>query len=114
MRLASITGIRQNANITPYAVSKAAVIHLTKQMALELAENDIRVNAIAPGYFESDLTRDFFETDRGQALIGRIPQNRLGDYDSLGSAVLLLCSDSSSYMTGAVLTVDGGHTLNSL
>lgn len=114
INIASITGLRQVHRITPYAVSKAAVIQLTKQMALELAGNDIRVNAIAPGYFESDLTRSFFQTDRGKALIERIPMRRLGDYESLVGPLLMLASDSSSFMTGAVLAIDGGHLLSSL
>ena len=105
---------RQVNTITPYAVSKAAVIQLTKQMALELARYKIRVNAIAPGYFESDLTRELFESEAGQAMIKRIPMRRLGDYESLSGPLLLLASDASSYMTGSVIAVDGGHLLNSL
>ena len=114
INIASITGLRQVNTITPYAVSKAAVIQLTKQMALELARYRIRVNAIAPGYFESDLTRDLFETEAGQAMIKRIPMRRLGDYASLAGPLFLLASDASSYMTGSVIAVDGGHLLNSL
>ena len=87
---------------------------MTKQMALELAPFGIRVNAISPGYFESDMTRDYFETDRGKETIERIPMRRLGDYESLGGVLLLLASDASAFMTGSVIAVDGGHLINSL
>jgi NAD(P)-dependent dehydrogenase (short-subunit alcohol dehydrogenase family) len=87
---------------------------MTKQMALEFARLGIRVNALAPGYFESDLTRAFFETERGRALIERIPMKRLGDYESLAGPLLLLADDASAFMTGAVITVDGGHVLSPL
>lgn len=90
------------------------MIQLTKQMALELAPFEIRVNAIAPGYFESDLTRDYFQTARGKALIERIPLRRLGDYRSLGAALLLLASDDSAFINGSVITVDGGHVVSGL
>lgn len=114
INIASITGLRQVQAISPYAISKAGVIQMTKQMALEFARYHIRVNAIAPGYFESDLTRDYFKTERGQALIQRVPMRRLGDYKSLSGPLLLLASDDSSFMTGSVITVDGGHLLSPL
>lgn len=114
INIASITGLRQVGRITPYAVSKAAVIHLTKQMALELAGNNIRVNAIAPGYFESDMTRGYFDTARGQELLSRVPMQRLGDYESLGAVLLMLASDASSFVTGSIIPVDGGHLVSTL
>ena len=114
INIASITGLRQVQSISPYAISKAGVIQMTKQMALEFARHNIRVNAIAPGYFESDLTREYFKTEQGQALIKRVPMRRLGDYKSLNGPILLLASDESSYITGSVITVDGGHLLSSL
>lgn len=114
INIASITGLRQIGHLSTYAVSKSAVIQLTKQMALELARYNIRANAIAPGYFESDMTRDFFETKSGQDLIKRVPMRRLGDYESLGGALMLLASDTSSFITGSVIPVDGGHLVSSL
>ncbi|MEZ5892499.1 MAG: SDR family oxidoreductase [Parvularculaceae bacterium] len=114
INIASITGLRQVQRISPYAISKAGVIQMTKQMALEFARYNIRVNAIAPGYFESDLTRDYFKTEQGQALIQRVPMKRLGDYKSLNGPLLMLASDDSSFITGSVITVDGGHLLSSL
>lgn len=114
VNIASITGLRQASWITPYAVSKAGVIQLTKQLALELARHGIRVNAIAPGYFKTDINRDFVESEQGQALIRRVPQRRLGEYRHLDGALLLLASDASEFMTGSVVTVDGGHLLSNL
>jgi NAD(P)-dependent dehydrogenase (short-subunit alcohol dehydrogenase family) len=114
INIASITGLRQAEHLTPYAVSKSAIVQLTKQMALELARYNIRVNAIAPGYFESDLTRKYLKTDRGKELIGRIPMRRFGDYESLRGPLLLVASDCSAYITGAVIPVDGGHLLSTL
>jgi NAD(P)-dependent dehydrogenase (short-subunit alcohol dehydrogenase family) len=114
INVASILGLRQAGLVTPYAVSKAGTIQLTKQLGLELARFHIRVNALAPGYFETDLNQGFFASDAGAALIRRIPQRRLGSLDDLAGPLLLLASEASTYMTGAVLTVDGGHLLSSL
>jgi NAD(P)-dependent dehydrogenase (short-subunit alcohol dehydrogenase family) len=114
INIASILGERQSGAVLPYAVSKAGVIQLTKSFALELARFDIRVNAIAPGYIETDINREFFKTDGGAALIKRIPQRRIGTESDLDGALLLLASDASSFMTGSVITVDGGHLVNSL
>lgn len=114
VNVASILGLRQAGMVAPYAASKAALIQLTKTMALELARYSIRVNAIAPGYIASDLNSSFFETDAGQALVRRIPQRHLGEPADLDGALLLLCSDASRYMTGSVITVDGGHIVSTL
>ena len=83
-------------------------------LALELARHRIRVNALAPGYIETDLNRAFWDTDAGKAMIGRIPQRRLGQAQDLDGGLPLLASDLSRYMTGAVLTIDGGHMVSSL
>lgn len=114
INVASILGLRQGGSLTTYAISKAGVIQMTKQLALELARHDIRVNALAPGYFATDLNRDFFDEPAGQALIKRIPQRRLGSLEDLDGPLLLLASDASRYMTGGVLTVDGGHLVSGL
>jgi NAD(P)-dependent dehydrogenase (short-subunit alcohol dehydrogenase family) len=114
INIASILGLRQAGHVTPYAVSKAALLQLTKQLGLELARFNIRVNALAPGYFETDLNAEFFASDVGMELIRRIPQRRLGSLADLGGPLLLLASDASTYMTGAVLAIDGGHLLSSL
>ena len=106
VNVASILSVRVN-NVASYAVSKAGLVQLTKALALEWARYGIRVNALCPGYIETDLNRDFFSTDSGGALIKRIPQRRLGDR-GLDAPLLLLCSDAGSYITGATLVVDGG------
>ena len=100
--------------VAPYVASKAGVVQLTKAMALELARHRIRVNALCPGYMETDLNREFFASEAGQALIRRIPQRRLGRPEELDGALLLLCSDAGSYITGSTIVVDGGHLVSSL
>jgi NAD(P)-dependent dehydrogenase (short-subunit alcohol dehydrogenase family) len=114
VNIASILGLRVAGLVPAYAVSKAGVVQLTKVMALELARYGIRVNALCPGYMETDLNRAFFATEAGQALIRRIPQRRLGRPDELDGPLLLLCSDAGAYMTGSIVAVDGGHLVSSL
>ncbi|MGH6611635.1 MAG: SDR family NAD(P)-dependent oxidoreductase, partial [Burkholderiaceae bacterium] len=110
----SILSFRQTGHIAPYAASKAGLTQLTRSMALELARDNIRVNGIAPGYFETDINREFFQTDAGLAMIKRIPQRRVGNLEDLDGPLLLLASDASRYMTGTTLVVDGGHLCSSL
>jgi NAD(P)-dependent dehydrogenase (short-subunit alcohol dehydrogenase family) len=114
VNIASITGLRQSVGILPYAVSKAGLIQMTKVMALEWARFGIRVNALAPGYVETDMNRDELASDAGVAMIRRIPQRAVGQPQDLDGALLLLVSDDSRYMTGSVLVIDGGHTVNTL
>ncbi|HSC23102.1 MAG TPA: glucose 1-dehydrogenase [Casimicrobiaceae bacterium] len=114
VNVASILGLRVSAQVPSYAASKAALIQLTKAMALELARHRIRVNALAPGYVETGINREFFASDAGHALIKRIPQRRIASPGELDGALLLLASDAGSYITGAVLAVDGGHLVNTL
>ena len=83
-------------------------------MAIELAPHRIRVNAIAPGYIETDMNRAYIHTEAGQKMIKRLPQRRIGKPKELDGALLLLASESSSYITGSVITVDGGHSVSSL
>jgi len=111
---ASILGLRVAGSLTAYGTSKAGLIHMTKSMALEWAKLGIRVNALCPGYIETDLNRSFFASSAGKALIQRIPQKRLGRPDELDGALLLLCSDAGAYITGSSIVVDGGHMVSSL
>jgi NAD(P)-dependent dehydrogenase (short-subunit alcohol dehydrogenase family) len=97
--------------LSSYAISKAAVVTMTKALALDLARDNIRVNAIAPGYIETDFNRAFFASDAGKAMIARIPQRRLGLASDLDAILLLLAGDGSAFMTGSIVTVDGGHSL---
>ncbi len=114
INMASVLGLRVAGAVPVYCASKAGLIHLTRSMALELARYGIRVNALAPGYVETDMNRDFFAGEAGQSLISRIPQRRLGRPEDLDGALLFLASDASRYMTGSVVTVDGGHMVSSL
>ncbi|MBK8907357.1 MAG: SDR family oxidoreductase [Rhodospirillales bacterium] len=114
VNIASILGLRVAAGVAPYAIAKAGVIHMTRVLALELARHGIRVNALAPGYIETDLNRDFFASPAGQALVKRIPQRRLGALDDLDGPLLLLATSASRYMTGTVVVADGGHLVSSL
>ena len=114
VNIASILGFRVAGHVAAYTASKAALVQLTRALALEWARHRIRVNAIAPGYVETDLNRDFFASDAGKAMIARIPQRRLGRLEDLDGPLLLLASDASAYMTGSVLVVDGGHLHSTL
>lgn len=114
VNIASIAGLRPAGGVGPYAVSKAGLAHMTRQLAMEWARYGIRVNALAPGYIETDLNREFFASEAGMALIKRIPQRRLGRMSDLDAPLLMLCDDSSAYLTGAVVPVDGGHSINGL
>jgi NAD(P)-dependent dehydrogenase (short-subunit alcohol dehydrogenase family) len=114
INIASILGLRTAQQVPAYAAAKAGLIHLTRSLALEWARFGIRVNAMAPGYFETDINREFFRSENGKAMIKRIPQRRLGQPDQLDGALLLLASSASDYITGTVLPVDGGHMVSSL
>ncbi len=114
VNIASILGLRQGGASAPYTASKSAAIQLTKVAALELARFGVRVNAIAPGYFATDMNREFWDTDPGKAMLRRVPQRRLGDPHELDGALLLLASDASSFMSGSVIAVDGGHLVSGL
>jgi NAD(P)-dependent dehydrogenase (short-subunit alcohol dehydrogenase family) len=114
VNVASILGARVIPGVAGYSAAKAGLVHLTRQMAVELARHRIRVNALAPGYVATDINRDFFASEAGQAVIKRIPQRRLGTVEDLTGPLLLLASEAGAHMTGSVLTVDGGHSVNSL
>jgi NAD(P)-dependent dehydrogenase (short-subunit alcohol dehydrogenase family) len=111
VNIASVLGTGVMKFLAPYTISKAGIIQATKAMALELAGNRIRVNALAPGYIDTEMNHDFWSTPSGEKLAKRIPQRRIGAESDLDGAILLLASNASHYMTGSVVTVDGGFLL---
>jgi NAD(P)-dependent dehydrogenase (short-subunit alcohol dehydrogenase family) len=111
VNIASILSVRVQKGTAPYAISKAGLLQMTKALALEWARYGIRVNALAPGYIETDISRDFMTSEGGQRMLKAIPQRRFGKQEDLDGALLFLSSDASQYVTGIFLPVDGGHTL---
>jgi len=114
INISSITDRRTIKGQFPYAVSKGALTRMTEVMALEASKYRIRVNALAPGYILTDVSRLLLESDQAPAFMKGIPMRRFGDFEDLDGPILLLASDASSYMTGSVLVVDGGHVCGSL
>ena len=114
VNIASIVGHRVIGGFMTYAVSKAGIVHMTRALAMEWARHGIRVNALSPGYIETDLNREFLQSDAGARLRSHVPQRRFGQPDDLDGALLLLASDAGRFITGVSLPVDGGHLVNSL
>jgi NAD(P)-dependent dehydrogenase (short-subunit alcohol dehydrogenase family) len=111
LNVASILGLGVLKTVGPYAASKAGLIQMTKAMALELAREGVRVNAIAPGYIETPINKAFFATEAGTRMLRGVPQRRLGQPEDLDAAVLMLLGPGAGLVTGSVVVVDGGHTL---
>jgi 3-oxoacyl-[acyl-carrier protein] reductase len=111
VNVASVLAFEVVGHLAPYAASKGGVWQVTKSMALELARHDVRVNALAPGYIETEINRDFLASPAGQRMLGKVPQRRFGQPEDLDGALLFLASDASRYMTGSVLVLDGGMML---
>lgn len=115
VNVASILGLRVGTGYSHYCAAKAGVVHLSKSLALEFAHHRIRVNAIAPGYFKTEMNDAYFDGDRGQTYIrNAVPMRRLGELGELEGPFLVLASEAGSFMTGEVLAVDGGHLVSSL
>jgi NAD(P)-dependent dehydrogenase (short-subunit alcohol dehydrogenase family) len=111
---ASILGLRVAPMLSTYAISKGAVVQLTKTLALEWSRNNIRVNALCPGYFVTEMNQDFFASEKGQAYIQRTPTKRTGEMDDITAPFLLLASDAGSFVNGVALPVDGAHSIANL
>ncbi|MFB3102546.1 MAG: SDR family NAD(P)-dependent oxidoreductase [Alphaproteobacteria bacterium] len=115
VNISSIIGVSTAAKrVLAYSVSKAGLVSLTKTMALELAGNGICVNAIAPGYIETELNSDFLQSPAGQRIATRVPIGRFGETGDLDGVLLLLAGPAARYITGSVFTVDGGLSLSTL
>jgi NAD(P)-dependent dehydrogenase (short-subunit alcohol dehydrogenase family) len=114
VNIASILGLRVGYGDSIYAISKAGVVQMTKALALELSNNNIRVNALCPGYFATEMNADYFASDKGKAYIQKMPAKRLGHLSELDGPLLLLCSNAGSFINGVALPVDGGHMVTSL
>jgi len=109
--VASVAGIVPLERLAPYSAAKAGIIQLAKALALEWADRGIRVNAIAPGWVETDFTRDLFASRHGQRLRADVPLGRFAAPEEVAGAALYLASDAASYVTGSVVVVDGGRSV---
>jgi NAD(P)-dependent dehydrogenase (short-subunit alcohol dehydrogenase family) len=112
INISSLLALRTIRHVPSYTAAKAGLDHLTRTLAVELARYGITVNAIAPGYVETDMNRSFLRSETGKALIARIPAGRVGAPADLDGALLLLASDAGAYLNGVVLPVDGGHAVS--
>ena len=114
INIASVLGLIVQKGQSNYASAKAGVVQLTHAMALELGRSGVRVNAVAPGYFQTEMNADFFATAAGRSYVERLFPRRLGELSELDGPVLLLASDAGSFVNGIVLAVDGGTVLKGL
>ena len=111
VNIASVLGLAVSKGAVAYAAAKAGVVQLTKALAVELAFKGVRVNAIAPGWFVTEMNDDYLSSEAGAAIKREIPMGRFGNSGDLDGALLLLVSDAGSYITGATVVVDGGQVV---
>ncbi|WP_136418171.1 SDR family oxidoreductase [Herbaspirillum sp. ST 5-3] len=111
INIASVAGLRVLPQIGIYCMSKAAVVHMTKSMAVEWGRYGINVNAICPGYISTEINAEHFETEQGRNLINMLPRKRLGKPEDLDGLLLLLASDESNFINGAIVTADDGMSV---
>jgi len=111
---ASILGLRVAVSQSSYATSKAAVIQLSKSLALEWCRKDIRVNALCPGYFITEINQEYFSSEHGKQYIASTPARRTGELDELSAPFMLLASDAGSFVNGVALPVDGAHSIGNM
>ncbi|MFK8403039.1 SDR family NAD(P)-dependent oxidoreductase [Pseudomonas sp. BGr12] len=115
INIASILGLRAGSGYSHYSAAKAGVVQLTQSLALDLARHNIRVNAIAPGYFKTEINDGYFDSEKGQTYIRHaVPMRRLGNLTELEGPFLLLASEAGAFVTGSTIAVDGGHLVSSL
>jgi 3-oxoacyl-[acyl-carrier protein] reductase len=111
VNIASVLAFGASKGVAAYAVAKAGVVQITKALALELAFKGVRVNAIAPGWFVTEINEEFLASEKGQEIKRAIPMGRFGQAGDLDGALLLLASKAGAFMTGATLVVDGGQVV---
>lgn len=111
VNIASMAGLRVLSQIGVYCMSKAAMIHMTKSMALEWGKHGINVNAICPGYIDTDINHHQWQTEHGQKLVQTLPRKRLGQPADLDSVLMMLCANESHFINGAVIAADDGFGL---
>jgi NAD(P)-dependent dehydrogenase (short-subunit alcohol dehydrogenase family) len=114
VNIASILGKRVAGGVGAYTAAKAGLVQLTRAMALEWARYGIRVNALCPGYFSTEINQGFFDSEHGQAMVKRVPMRRIGELPELDGPLLLLASDAGRFMTGTEIVADGGHLVSGL
>lgn len=112
VNLASVLAFRAQKALSTYSISKAAVAQMTRAMAAELAPHGIRVNALAPGYIATDMNSKFLYSKRGEEMMQQVPLGRYGQMEELNECLMMLAGDKSKYLTGAVIPIDGGHSLS--
>ncbi len=111
INISSMMALRVLGKLTLYAMSKAAIGQMTKQLALEWARHDIQVNAICPGYIETEMNRDHWQTEEGRGQIAGMPRRRMPQPEVMDGMLLLLASEKSDYITGTLIPVDDGQVL---
>ncbi|MFZ9652822.1 MAG: SDR family NAD(P)-dependent oxidoreductase [Steroidobacteraceae bacterium] len=111
INVASVLALGAGPGYAAYSASKAALVSMTRSLALEFVRYRIRVNALAPGWFVTEMNRDYFATAAGEEYLKKIPPGRAGQLDELVGPALLLASDAGSYVNGVTLPVDGGHSV---
>jgi NAD(P)-dependent dehydrogenase (short-subunit alcohol dehydrogenase family) len=110
INIASVAGLRAMPQIGVYCMSKAAVIHMTRAMAVEWGRFGINVNAICPGYIRTEINEDQFDSEAGQKLVAMLPRRRVGDPSDLDGLLLMLSADESRFINGSIITADDGHS----
>jgi NAD(P)-dependent dehydrogenase (short-subunit alcohol dehydrogenase family) len=111
VNVASMLGLRPVPQLSVYSMSKAAIIHMTKALALEWGRFGINVNALCPGYIDTEINHHHWQTEQGQKLIQMLPRKRVGQPADLDAMIVMLCSDQSHFVNGAVLSADDGFTI---
>jgi NAD(P)-dependent dehydrogenase (short-subunit alcohol dehydrogenase family) len=109
VNIASVAGLRVGSRIGVYCMTKAAVVHMTRSMALEWGRFDINVNAICPGYIDTEINHHQWAGESGQKLIQQLPRKRVGKPADLDTALLMLCANESHFINGAVIAADDGY-----